>query len=415
MLDPNLVREHYNVVESAYQARQYPLAHLKDYVSADSAWREVLIQVENLKAARKQAAPKGKPTDDEMIKLKTMADEIKSLEESLIELEQKKIDAALHLPNIVLPEVPVGKSEDDNTEIRKWGTPQPFDFTPKPHDELATQLNLVDFERGTKVTGARFSIYTGLGAKLERALINFMLDHHTQRGYREMMPPAVVHANSLKGTGQLPKFEADLFKLRDSDWYLSPTAEVQLTNYHQNEILSEDQLPLKMMAYTPCFRAEAGSYGKDVKGLIRQHQFNKVELVQLCHPDQSNQNLENLLSDAESILQALELPYRVVMLCSGDIGFSSAKTYDIEVWFPSQNRYREISSCSNFLDFQARRAMIRFKSDASEKPSFIHTINGSGLAVGRTFAALLENYQTSSGTIKIPTILKSYLGVDEIN
>ncbi len=415
MLDPVLVREQLEVVKAAYAARNYPLNFLNDYVAADSEWRHLLIKVENLKAARKQAAPKGKPTDEEMAKLKEMADEIKSVEDGLAELEQKKADAALMLPNIVLREVPVGKSEDDNVEVRTWGTPSSPNFAPKPHDELATLLNMVDFERGAKVTGARFSIYTGFGARLERALINFMLDHHGKRGYREMMPPAVVHANSLRGTGQLPKFEADLFKLRDSEWYLSPTAEVQLTNFYQNEILPEAILPHKMMAYTPCFRAEAGSYGKDVKGLIRQHQFNKVELVQLCHPDQSNENLETLLRDAESILQALELPYRVVMLCSGDVGFSSAKTYDIEVWFPSQNKFREISSCSNFLDFQARRAMIRYKDSKTEKPAFLHTINGSGLAVGRTFAAILENYQTSSGTIKIPTVLQSYLGVDEIN
>lgn len=315
----------------------------------------------------------------------------------------------LMVPNIPHESVPDGESEKDNREIRRWGEPRKLDFTPKSHVELGEKLGILDLKRAAKISGARFAIYRGSGARLERALISFMLNAHTANGYEEILPPFMVNRKAMTGTGQLPKFEDDLFKIEGGDYYLIPTAEVPLTNIYADEILDAEQLPLKMCAYTPCFRREAGSYGKDTAGIIRQHQFNKVELVKLAKPEDSMAELESLTADAEGILQKLELPYRVVELCAGDLGFASAKTYDIEVWLPSQNRYREISSCSNFGDFQARRAGIRFKRDKKAAPEPVHTINGSGLAVGRTVVAILENFQQKDGSVTIPQALKHYM------
>ena len=415
MIDPQLVRNQPEHVKACLDARHYPPEFLETYMKADREWRDVLQGVDELKAKRNQMTPKGKPTPELLAELTQLAEKIKQDQERLQILEQQTRDAALLLPNIFAEDVPAGKSEADNQEVRVVGVPKAFSFTPKAHDELATALDLVDFERAAKISGARFAVYKKWGAKLERALINFMLDLHTgSHGYTEIMPPALINSQSLTGTGQLPKFAADLFKAEESDLWLSPTAEVQLTNLYRNEILDEELLPMKLTAHTPCFRKEAGSYGKDVKGLIRQHQFNKIELVKLVDPASSADELEKLLNDAEAVLKALDLPYRVVKLCSGDLGFSSAKTYDIEVWFPSQNTYREISSCSNFLDFQARRSMIRYKDKTTGKVQYLHTINGSGLAVGRTFAAILENGQTEDGQILIPSVLQSDVGVEKL-
>lgn len=317
----------------------------------------------------------------------------------------------LTVPNVPHPTVPVGASEADNRQVRTWGEPPCFAFDPKPHWEIGEGLGILDFERGAKLTGARFTLYRGAGARLERALVNFMLDLHTERhNYLEMLPPFVVNRESMTGTGQLPKFEDDLFHLEGVDYFLIPTAEVPVTNIHRAEILKAADLPLSYTAYTPCFRKEAGSYGKDVRGLIRQHQFNKVELVKFVHPATSYDELEKLLSNAEEVLRQLGLAYRVVELCTGDMGFSAAKTYDIEVWLPGQETYREISSCSNFEDFQSRRASIRFREDEKSKPEFVHTLNGSGLAVGRTLVAILENYQQEDGSVVIPDVLRPYMG-----
>ncbi len=346
-------------------------------------------------------------------KMKNVSSRLKEIAPELENLEQQIEASLLEIPNLPHASVPVGHDESQNKVVRTWGTPTSFSFTPKPHWELGEQLGILDFERGTKITGARFTLYRNQGARLERALIQLMLETHTQHhGYEEVLPPFLVNAQSLLGTGQLPKFESDLFKTQEG-YYLVPTAEVPVTNIYRDEILKEEELPLSLTAYTPCFRSEAGSYGKDVRGLIRQHQFNKVELVKFAHPDQSYSELEKLTQHAEHILQILELPYRVVALCSGDLGFSSAKTYDLEVWLPGQNCYREISSCSNFEDFQARRAKIRFK-DAQGKNRFIHTLNGSGLAVGRTLLAILENYQQADGSVLIPKALQKLMGTDRI-
>lgn len=410
MIDPKLLRNHYALLKDTFQKRSYPLNFLEDYRITDEAWREALQEVESLRAQQKQLTPKGKPTPEQLAQLSQLSNLIKTKNEALLELEKKVQTAAYYIPNLLADDVPVGKSETDNVEIKRWGTPREFSFKPLPHDELAEKLDWIDFNRGAKVTGSRFGIFKGFGAKLERTLIAFMLElHTTKHGYTELFPPALVHTDSLFGTGQLPKFSEDQFKIAETELWLSPTAEVQLTNFYRSEIIDEDQLPVKLTAYTPCFRKEAGSYGKDVKGLIRQHQFDKVELVQLVKPDLSAQALEGLLADAEAVLQLLNLPYRVVKLCSADISFTSSKTYDIEVWFPSQNRYREISSCSNFLDFQARRAMLRYKTKSTGVTNYLHTLNGSGLAVGRTFAALLENYQQADGSIEIPSALKDLL------
>ncbi|NIS74196.1 MAG: serine--tRNA ligase, partial [Deltaproteobacteria bacterium] len=346
---------------------------------------------------------------------KGVSDDIKALDEKIRELDANTSNFLLGIPNIPDDSVPVGKDETENVEVRKWGEPRDFDFKPLNHWDLGEMHDIIDFKRASKVAGARFSIMKGQGAKLERALMNFMLDLNTEKGYKEVFPPIIVNAESMTGTGQLPKFEMELFKIADPVFYLIPTAEVPVTNIHREEILKESALTLNYTAYTPCFRREAGSYGKDTRGLIRQHQFNKVELVKFVKPEDSDSELERLTSDAEDILQRLALPYRVIALCTGDLGFSAAKTYDLEVWVPAQGLYREISSCSNFTDFQARRADIRFRREGKKGTEFVHTLNGSGLAIGRTVVAILENYQQKDGSVVIPEALRPYMGTDRIS
>lgn len=342
--------------------------------------------------------------------MRKAGDEIDANDKTLGEIQDKMSELLLTLPNLVKDEVPVGKDESENVVVKKWGEPKKFAFEPQAHWDIGEKLKMLDFERGTKIAKSRFTAYTGMGAKLERALINFMLDSHAKRGYVEVLAPYLVNATAMTGTGQLPKFEEELFKCERDNLYLIPTAEVSVTNLYSGEILSEDELPIRHCSYSACFRREAGSHGKDVRGLIRQHQFNKVELVKLVAPEESEKELAELLDSAESILQQLEIPYRVMALCTGDLGFSSAKTFDIEVWLPSANTYREISSCSTFVDFQARRASIRFRRKDGKKVEFVHTLNGSGLAVGRTFLAVLENYQNEDGTVTVPEVLRPYLG-----
>jgi len=355
------------------------------------------------------------PAEAAMAAMKQLGDRIKDAEGALRKVEEALSDIALRIPNLPHASVPVGADASENVEVRRWGTVPSFSSPPKPHWEVGEHLGILDFDRAAKIAGARFSVMTGAGARLERALINYMLDlHTTQHGYREVLPPLMVNRASMTGTGQLPKFEEDLFRMKDEDYFLIPTAEVPVTNLHREEILSEDRLPLRYTAYTPCFRREAGSYGKDTRGLIRLHQFNKVELVAFTTPDRSYDELERLTGHAEAILQGLNLPYRVIALCTGDMGFSAAKTYDIEVWLPSQQQYREISSCSNFESFQARRASIKYRSTSGgkkdAKSDFVHTLNGSGLAVGRTVVAILENFQQSDGSVEIPSVLRPYMG-----
>ena len=413
MINPKLLREHPETVKSSLKNRGYSDDVFTTLQQLDIQWREKQQELERLQALRNESIPRGKPTDEERQKLSELSKNLKELQQDVNNVKDKLDGFSIEIPNILQSDTPIGQDETSNVVIREEGTPKSFNFKAKTHDELAIKLQLIDFDRATKVTGSRFATFTGLGAKLERAISSFMLDVHTQsHGYTEVSPPVVVNSAAMQGTGQLPKFEDDLYKI-DNDYWLSPTAEVQLTNHHHGEIIPNEQLPVKYCAFTQCFRKEAGSYGKDMKGIIRLHQFNKVELVQLVEPSQSNKFLMELLHHAEKILQLLELPYRVVQLCSGDIGFSSSKTYDLEVWFPSQNQYREISSCSNFLDFQARRSKIRYR-DINQSVDYLHTLNGSGLAVGRTFAAILENYQTESGIIQIPKQLQSYMGIQEI-
>jgi seryl-tRNA synthetase len=364
---------------------------------------------------RKRQSPQGKPTPEQLAMLKLLSDEIKVMQDDVQKVEGQLKEVGWLLPNIPMPDVPEGKDESCNQLVREWGQLPVFDFDPQSHECIGESLKIFDFNSAAVLSGSRFVVYRGLGARLERALINFMVDFHVdQHGYEEILPPVLVHERALYGTGQLPKFREDSFSISDSSLWLSPTAEVQLTNLYQNQIVPESDLPIKLTASTVCFRKEAGSYGRDVKGIIRQHQFNKVELVKLCRPDRSEDELEMLTHDAEAILKALALPYRVMKLCAGDLGFSSAKTYDLEVWFPSQNKYREISSCSMFCDFQARRAMIRYKCSSTGDVGYLHTLNGSGLAVGRTVAALIENGQQGDGSVKLPRVLQSYMGVDEL-
>ena len=351
------------------------------------------------------------PADDAMARMKDCGDRIKQTEEALRGAEERLMDAALRIPNLPHASVPAGKDPADNRELRRWGTPPAFSFPAHAHWDIGEALGILDFERAARIAGARFAVLTGAGARLERALINFMLDLHTgPHGYCEVLPPFMVNRAAMTGTGQLPKFEEDLFRLRDDDYFLIPTAEVPVTNLLRDDIVPDDRLPLRYTAYTPCFRREAGSYGKDTRGLIRQHQFNKVELLKFATPERSYDELETLLLDAEEVLQELELPYRVVTLCTGDLGFSAAKTYDIEVWLPGLQAFREISSCSNFEDFQARRANVRYRRRGKTKTAFVHTLNGSGLAVGRTLVAILENCQQEDGTVKIPAVLRPYMG-----
>lgn len=403
----------------AEHAENVPLARLGDLEAIDAERRKILFEVENLKAERNKVSEEvGKrkaqkqPADDLLAGMKEVSEKIKALDAQLAELDTRISDILMTIPNVPHATVPIGGGSEENVETRRFGTPPTFSGMIADHVDLGTRLGILDLERAGKIAGARFAVLRGAGARLERALIAFMLDLHTQKhGYTEVYPPFMVNATAMRGTGQLPKFEADLFKLRDADYYLIPTAEVPVTNLHAGEILPESALTIKYTAYTPCFRSEAGSYGKDTRGLIRQHQFDKVELVKFAHPDKSFEELEALLADAEQVLKILGIPYRVVCLSSGDLGFSAAKTYDIEVWLPSQNTYREISSCSNFEDFQARRANIRFKGDGKgAKPAFVHTLNGSGLAVGRTWLAILENFQDEGGRVCIPEALRPYMG-----
>ncbi|HHV71707.1 MAG TPA: serine--tRNA ligase [Clostridia bacterium] len=416
MLDLKLIRTNPELVKEALAKRHYDLS-LDKVIILDAERREILGKVEQLKNKRnvvsEEIARRKKNKEDAeqlILEMRELGQEIKQLDEQVKEKEEELKRMLMLIPNIPHESVPVGKDENDNVEVKRWGQPRQFTFEPKPHWELGEELDILDFERAAKIAGARFTVYKGLGAKLERALINFMLDLHTnEHKYQEIFPPFLVNRESMTGTGQLPKFEEDLFRCRDDGYYLIPTAEVPVTNLHRDEIIEEKDLPIYYTAYTACFRAEAGAHGRDTRGLIRQHQFNKVELVKFTKPEESYQELESLLRDAEEVLQRLGLPYRVVVLSSGDLGFSSAKTYDIEVWLPSFNRYREISSCSNFEDFQARRANIRYRPK-NGKVEYVHTLNGSGLAVGRTVAAILENFQEEDGSVVIPEALRPYMG-----
>jgi len=417
MLDIRFIRKNFDLVVQSLKKRNSDL-DLTDYQNLDNKRRALLQKVEALKMERNKASEQvarmkqqGEDPGNLFAELGCLSQKIKDLDKEVKQVEEEVQEWILSIPNIPHESVPAGKDEQDNREEKKWGEKPGFDFAPKEHWEIGVSLGGLDFDRAAKITGSRFALYWGWAARLERALINFMLDVQTnENGYTEVLPPVIVNRASMTATGQLPKFEQDLFKLENWDYYLIPTAEVPVTNIHRSEVLEEKDLPLAYVAYTPCFRSEAGSYGKDTKGIIRQHQFNKVELVRFAHPDNSYQELETLLGHAESILQKLKLHYRVVTLCTGDLGFSAAKTYDIEVWLPGQGKYREISSCSNFEDFQARRANIKFKPRNSKKAGFVHTLNGSGLAVGRTVVAILENYQQADGSVVVPEALRPYLG-----
>lgn len=417
MLDIKRIRSNPEQVKEALRKRQgdYPIDKV---LEIDKRRRSLITEMEQMKAKQNQVSkeiPKlkkeGKDVSDVLEEMKKLSNAIKELDSQVKELDNQIKDELLAIPNIPHESVVEGKSDEDNVEIRKWGEPTKFNFEPKAHWDLGVELGILDFERASKLAGTRFSLFKGKGAMLERALINFMIDLHVnQHGYTEMLPPFMVNRACMIGTGQLPKFEEDMFHLPSKDFFLVPTAEVPLTNYYKDEILDEDMLPIYLTAYTPCFRQEAGSAGRDTRGLIRNHQFDKVEMVKFSKPETSYDELESLTNNAEEVLKRLGLPYRVVMLCTGDLGFSASKTYDVEVWMPSYGRYVEISSCSNFEDYQARRANIRFRRKDSKKVEYVHTLNGSGLAVGRTFAAILENYQQEDGSIVIPEALRPYMG-----
>ncbi len=421
MLDLKFVREHPDIVRDAVRSRGAEL-DLGGFLALDEKRRTAQQEADDLRRRRNEVSEEigrlkksGKPADDLVTEMRSVGDAIAGLEAAVREAEEAQRGILLTIPNLPHATVPAGRDEAENVEIKRWapgGTEPPaLPFEPKPHWDLAEYLGIIDFDRAAKIAGARFALSIGMGAALERALINFMLDLHTvEHGYLEMLPPFLVNRASMTATGQLPKFEEELFKVENGSYFLIPTAEVPVTNIHRDEILADELLPLKYTAYTPCFRREAGSYGKDTRGLIRQHQFNKVELVKFARPEESYGELETLLSDAEEVLRRLGLPYRVITLCTGDLGFSAAKTYDIEVWLPAQRRYREISSCSNFEEFQARRGNIRYRPKGGKKTEFVHTLNGSGLAVGRTVVAILENYQQADGTVVVPEALRRYLG-----
>ncbi len=420
MLDPRFVRDNVEAVKEALRKRGYEFP-LRQFLAIDENRMKVMREAEELRSRRNMVSEeigrlKRQKADAsaQLEEMKAVSDSIKSLDDKLRGLEEETRSLLLTIPNIPNEAVPVGKDETENVEIRKWGTPPEFDFEPLNHWDIAETLDIIDFDRASRIAGARFAIMKGAGARLERALMNFMLDLNTSKGYKEVFPPILVNRESMTGTGQLPKFEAELFRTVDPEFYLIPTAEVPVTNIHRDEILKDADLPLYYTAYTPCFRREAGSYGKDTRGLIRQHQFNKVELVKFTRPEDSYAEHERLTNDAEDILQRLGLAYRVISLCTGDLGFSSAKTHDLEVWLPGQNRYREISSCSNFEDFQARRANIRFKREGKKGTEFVHTLNGSGLAIGRTVVAVLENCQQKDGSVTVPEALRPYMGADKI-
>ena len=418
MLELRFIREQIDLVKEKCARRGMDIAMLDQFIAIDQQRRDILVELEGLRNQRKTlsqeiGALKKAKKDDEaeamMAQTREMGERIKTLEQKLVDVDVALTDIVMSIPNLCHDAVPQGCSDADNVEVKAWGTVPRFDFAPKAHWELGEADGTLDFERAAKIAGARFAVLKGFASRLERALINFMLDLHTQKhGYTEILPPFLVNSASMTATGQLPKFSADLFKAEGWDFWLIPTAEVPVTNIHREETLSEKELPIKYCAYTPCFRSEAGSYGKDTKGLIRQHQFDKVELVKFTTPETSDAELASLLADAEEVLQLLELPYRVVALCSGDLGFSSRQTYDIEVWMPAQDKYREISSCSNFGDFQARRGAIRYRPEGQNKSALVHTLNGSGLAVGRTLAAIYENCQQADGTIRLPEVLKPY-------
>ncbi len=417
MLDAKLIRANPEKIRERLQKRNTSIA-IDSFTVIDEERRLIIGKVEELKKFRNAASQEvgrrkkaGENPEELMDKIRLTGEEIRVFDEKLKTLEKSMGDFLLSLPNLPHESVPVGDNEKDNIEIRKWGEPKRFDFEPLPHWDLGAGLDILDFPRAAKLSGARFTVYKDWGARLERAIINFYLDIHTgQHHYKEILPPFMVTADCMQGTGQLPKFEEDMFKVENHGLYLIPTAEVPLTNLYREELLEAKRLPIYLTAYTPCFRAEAGSHGRDTRGIIRQHQFNKVELVKLVKPEESYEELESMTRDAEKVLQLLELPYRVVLLCTGDMGFSAAKTYDIEVWMPSYNEYKEISSCSNCEDFQARRADIRFRPGPKEKVQYVHTLNGSGVAIGRTVAAIMENYQQADGTILIPKALQPYMG-----
>lgn len=417
MLDLKLLRENFDEVKARMATRSAEI-DWDEFVRLDRGRRDALANIERLKEKKNRLSGeigKLKQSGGDASPLMRVGEEvseaIRAGEGPLAEIEAAFERVMLTLPNLPHASVKVGKNETENREVRRWGNPPSFDFTPKNHWDIGEELGILDFERAAKVAGARFAVYRGAGARLERALINFMLDlHTTDHGYTEMLPPVLANRTALVGTGQLPKFEEDLFRLTQGEYFLIPTAEVPLTNLHRDEILETKDLPIKYVAFTPCFRSEAGSYGKDVRGLIRQHQFNKVEMVKFAEPETSYDELESMVRNAEEVLKRLKIPYRVVELCTGDMGFSSAKTYDLEVWLPGQNAYREISSCSNCEDFQARRANIRYRKEKKGRPLFVHTLNGSGLAVGRTLVAVLENYQQKDGSVLIPEALGSYMG-----
>ncbi|HLT58165.1 MAG TPA: serine--tRNA ligase [Limnochordales bacterium] len=417
MLDIKLIRNEPDKVREAMRRRGED-APIDEVLALDEQRRSLVTEVEQLKARRNQVSEEiarakraGQDATEIIAAMREVSDRIKALDDQVRDVEARLEQLLLTIPNIPHESVPYGQSEEDNVEVRRWGEPRQFDFAPKAHWDIGTGLGILDFERGAKVAGARFAVYRGAGARLERALINFMIDVHTQEhGYTEIWPPFLANTASMTGTGQLPKFAEDMFRCQGEDLYLIPTAEVPVTNLHRDEILDGDQLPIYYVAYSACFRAEAGAHGRDTRGLIRQHQFNKVELVKFVKPEDSYDELEKLVADAEAILQRLELPYRVTMMCTADVGFAAAKKYDPEVWMPSYGRYVEISSCSNFEDFQARRANIRFRRHPKAKPEFVHTLNGSGLAVGRTVAAILENYQNPDGSVTIPDALRPYMG-----
>ena len=416
MLEMKFIRENTDLVRQSLKNRNSDF-DLERLLELDRR-REKLTEVETLKKKRNDVsaiigknAREGIDSTELKEEMGKVSSRIKELDLELVSVDEEQRLLLLTIPNVLHSSTPVGKDEDDNVEVRKWSEPKEFSFEVKSHDELGVNLDILDFERGAKLAGSRFTIYKGMGARLERALINFMLDTHTsEHGFKEILTPQLAKGEIMVGTGQLPKFAEDMYKIESEDLYLIPTAEVTLTNMHSNEILKESDLPMYFCGFTACFRQEAGSGGRDLKGLVRQHQFNKVEMVKIVHPDKSYEELEHMTGCAEKILQKLGLPYRVIALCSGDIGFSAAKTYDLEVWVPSQNKYREISSCSNTGDFQARRAMIKYRNEEDKKSYFVHTLNGSGLAVGRTLLAIMENYQQEDGSIKIPDVLVPYMG-----
>ncbi|KYG29153.1 serine--tRNA ligase [Alkalihalobacillus trypoxylicola] len=418
MLDVKRLRNDFQTIKEKLKTRGEDLSGIDQFGDLDETRRTIIVEVEKLKSRRNEVSEqvaqlkRAKENAEHLIlEMREVSDKIKKLDEQLKAVEQNLQDLLLTIPNVPHESVPIGESEDDNVEVRRWKEVPQFPFEAKAHWDIAVDLKLADFERAAKVTGSRFVFYKGLGARLERALINFMMDlHQDEHGYEELLPPYLVNRTSMTGTGQLPKFEEDAFKIREEDYFLIPTSEVPVTNMHRDEILPVNDLPFGYAAYSACFRSEAGSAGRDTRGLIRQHQFNKVEMVRFVKPEESYEQLELITSHAEKVLQLLELPYRVLNMCSADLGFTAAKKYDIEVWLPSYGEYKEISSCSNFEDFQARRANIKFRRDTKAKPEYVHTLNGSGLALGRTVAAILENYQQEDGSVVVPEVLRPYMG-----